>query len=404
MVTDRFLTYVAFDTTSDETSESVPSTAKQKKLAAHLARELAEAGLTDAVVDENGYVYAHLPASAGRENDPTLALIAHMDTSPSASGAGVSPRRVLYRGGAVTLENGVEISPETTPELSALAGQTLIVTDGNTLLGADDKAGVAEIMETAALLAADPARSHPRIAVCFTPDEEIGRGADHIDLARLDADFGYTVDGGALGEIEYENFNAAGATVVFHGVNIHPGSAKGVMKNACLMARDFLDRLPREEDPAHTEGYEGFYHVTGMTGDETHAEVHLILRDHDRSLFEEKKAAVRRIAADVEALWGQGTVTCSVCDSYYNMKEKILPHMFLIEEAKNAMAACGVTPKVQPIRGGTDGARLSYMGLPCPNLSTGGINFHSVREFIPERSLSVMVEVLLRLTAGIFTN
>ena len=404
MVTDRFLTYVTFDTTSDESSETVPSTAKQKKLAAHLVGELTEAGLTDAALDENGYVYAHLPASAGRESDPTLALIAHMDTSPAASGAGVSPRRVVYRGGTVTLENGVEISPDTTPELPALVGETLIVTDGNTLLGADDKAGVAEIMETVATLAADPARSHPRIAVCFTPDEEIGRGADHLDLARLDADFGYTVDGGVVGEIEYENFNAAGATVVFHGVNIHPGSAKGVMKNACLMARDFLTRLPKDEDPAHTEGYEGFYHVTGMTGDETRAEVHLILRDHDRALFENKKATVGRIAEEVEALWGAGSVTCRVTDSYYNMKEKILPHMFLIEKAKSAMEACGVAPKVQPIRGGTDGARLSYMGLPCPNLSTGGINFHSVREFIPERSLTKMVEVLLRLTETVFSD
>ena len=399
MVKDRFLSYVAFDTASDEESETVPSTAKQKKLGAFLVGELKAAGLSDAMMDERGYVYAHLAATAGREGEPVLALIAHMDTSPAASGAGIRPSEVLVTGEDIRLANGTVISIHDTPELKSLSGERLIVTDGNTLLGADDKAGVAEIVETVARFASDPALSHPGIAVCFTPDEEIGRGADYVDLARLGADYGYTVDGGVVGEIEYENFNAASAKVVFHGVNIHPGSAKGVMKNACLMLRDYLDRLPKDEDPAHTDGYEGFYHVTGVRGEETEAEVRMILRDHDRALFEKKKETVLAIAREVESLWGAGTVTATVTDSYYNMKEKVLPYLFLVEDAEEAMTACGVTPRVQPIRGGTDGARLSFMGLPCPNLSTGGINFHSVRECIPVSSLDKMVEVLIRLVS-----
>ncbi len=399
MVVDRFLQYVSFDTTSDEASETCPSTEKQKKLAAFLVEELKNAGLADAHMDENGYVYAHLAASKGRESDPALALISHMDTSPAASGASVKVSRVPYAGGDITLANGVKITPETTPELAHLIGETLLVTDGTTLLGADDKAGVAEIVETVAQLAADPRLPHPAISVCFTPDEEIGRGADRIDMGEVNAAYGYTVDGGMLGEIEYENFNAAGARIVFHGVNIHPGSAKDVMKNACLMARDYLSRLPEKEDPAHTAGYEGFYHVTGISGDEVTAEIRMILRDHDRDRFEERKATAARIAQEVEAIWGDGSVECHITDSYYNMREKILPCMFLIDNAKTAMQAAGVTPIVQPIRGGTDGARLSYMGLPCPNLSTGGINFHSVRECIPEGALVKMVEVLLRLVA-----
>ena len=399
MVVDRFLQYVSFDTTSDEASETCPSTGKQKKLAAFLVEELKNAGLADAHMDENGYVYARLAASKGRESDPALALISHMDTSPAASGASVKVSRVPDAGGDITLANGVKITPETTPELAHLIGETLLVTDGTTLLGADDKAGVAEIVETVAQLAADPRLPHPAISVCFTPDEEIGRGADRIDMGEVNAAYGYTVDGGMLGEIEYENFNAAGARIVFHGVNIHPGSAKDVMKNACLMARDYLSRLPEKEDPAHTAGYEGFYHVTGISGDEVTAEVRMILRDHDRDRFEERKATAARIAREVEAIWGDGSVECHITDSYYNMREKILPCMFLIDNAKAAMQAAGVTPIVQPIRGGTDGARLSYMGLPCPNLSTGGINFHSVRECIPEGALVKMVEVLLRLVA-----
>ena len=397
MVVERFLQYVTFDTASDEDSATCPSTEKQKKLAEYLVGELKAAGLTDAHMDENGYVYAHLAASAGRENDPALALISHMDTSPAASGAGVRPTRIRYAGGDITLASGVKITPADTPELARLAGETLIVTDGTTLLGADDKAGVAEIVETVARLAADPTLPHPPISVCFTPDEEIGRGADLVDLEKVNARYGYTVDGGMLGEIEYENFNAAGVKVIFHGVNIHPGSAKGVMKNACLMARDFLTRLPAEEDPAHTEGYEGFYHVTSLSGDETRAEVRMILRDHDRALFEEKKATLKRIADEVAALWGEGTVACDVTDSYYNMREKILPCMFLIDNAKAAMQAAGVAPIVQPIRGGTDGATLSYQGLPCPNLGAGGNNFHGRYEYCVVEELETASKLVRRI-------
>lgn len=397
MVTERFLRYVTFATTSDEASLTCPSTDGQKRLGAYLVEELREAGLSDARMDENGYVYAHIAASPDRAADPAIALIAHMDTSPAASGQDIRPVRIRYDGGAITLASGGEITPADTPELARLAGEELIVTDGTTLLGADDKAGVAEIVETAARLCADPTRSHPRIAICFTPDEEIGRGADRLDLGALSADYGYTVDGGALGEIEYENFNAAAVSIDFHGVNIHPGSAKGIMKNACLMIRDFLSRLPAAEDPAHTSGYEGFYHVTELAGDETEARLRLIIRDHARDRFEARKATVRAIADDLTAVWGAGTVDCTITDSYYNMRDKILPVMFLIDHAKAAMRAVGVEPIVQPIRGGTDGARLSYMGLPCPNLSTGGINFHSTREFIPVASLEKMVEVLLKL-------
>ncbi len=393
---ERFLRYVTYETTSDETSESCPSTATQKVLGAALAEELLALGLSDAQMDENGYVYAHLAATAGREDEPTIALIAHMDTSPAASGARIKPARVIYVGGDLPLANGV-IDLATTPYLEELIGEELIVTDGTTLLGADDKAGIAEIMEAVARLTADPTHSHPRIAICFTPDEEIGRGADRVDLTTLDADYGYTVDGGTLGEIEYENFNAAGATITFRGINIHPGSAKNIMKNAVLMAAEFVSLLPAKETPAHTEGYEGFYHVNDIGGNETQAYVSMIIRDHDRERFESRKQLVRQLTEEINVRWGADYATADIRDSYYNMREMVEPYMFLVEHAKEAFTACGVTPRVQPIRGGTDGARLSYMGLPCPNLSTGGINFHSVRECIPTKSLDKMAEVLLEL-------
>ncbi len=393
---ERFLRYVTFETTSDELSPTCPSTDKQKLLGAQLVEELLAMGLTDACMDENGYVYAHLAASVGREAEPTIALIAHMDTSPAASGANVRPARVTYTGGDLPLANGC-IDLSTTPQLTSLIGEELIVTDGTTLLGADDKAGIAEIMEAVACLTADTTLSHPRVSICFTPDEEIGRGADKLDMVTLGADYGYTVDGGTLGELEYENFNAAGATLTFRGVNIHPGSAKGIMKNALLMAAQFITLLPADETPAHTEGYEGFYHVTEMRGDENEAYVSLIIRDHDRTRFEARKETVKAITAKINTFWGGTYATADISDSYYNMREMVEPYMFLIDHAKDAFTACGVTPCIQPIRGGTDGARLSYMGLPCPNLSTGGINFHSVRECIPVKSLETMVDVLLKL-------
>ncbi len=394
--TERFLKYVTYETTSDENSETCPSTASQKVLGAALAEELLAVGLTDAHMDANGYVYAHLAASEGREGEPTIALIAHMDTSPAASGKDVKPTRIIYTGGDIPLAHG-SIAAATTPELASLVGEELIVTDGTTLLGADDKAGIAEIMEAVTRLVSDSTLSHPRVSICFTPDEEIGRGADKIDMTVLDADYGYTVDGGMLGELEYENFNAAGAVVTFHGVNIHPGSAKGIMKNAALMAAEFVSLLPADETPATTEGYEGFYHVNDIHGDENKAHVSMIIRDHDRTRFEARKETVKAITAEINARWGAACATIEVRDSYYNMREMVEPYMFLIDHAKEAFTACGVTPRVQPIRGGTDGARLSYMGLPCPNLSTGGINFHSVRECIPTKSLETMANVLLRL-------
>ncbi len=393
---ERFLKYVTFETTSDEMSETCPSTASQRILGAALAEELRSIGLADAHMDAHGYVYAHMKASVGRENEPTLALIAHMDTSPAAAGKDVKPTRVTCTGKDLTLAHG-KIDLATTPCLADFIGEELIVTDGTTLLGADDKAGIAEIMETVARLASDSTLSHPALAICFTPDEEIGRGADHIDMDTLAADFGYTVDGGVLGEIEYENFHAASVKVTFHGVNIHPGSAKGIMKNAVLMAAEYINQFPREEAPDTTDGYEGFYHVCEVSGDINEACVSLIIRDHDRVRFERRKETANRLKNELNLRWGMQVAELEMSDSYYNMREMVEPYMFLIDHAKAAFTACGVTPRVQPIRGGTDGARLSYMGLPCPNLSTGGVNFHSVREFIPARSLDTMVEVLLNL-------
>ena len=398
-VTERFLRYVAYDTQSDENSTTVPSTEKQKILGAALAAELSQMGLQGAHMDDNGYVYAWLPATPGCEGVPCVGLIAHMDTSPDASGANVKPRIVEYQGGDIVLneEQGIVMREADFESLARYKGQHLIVTDGTTLLGADDKAGVAEIFTAVEYLASHPEVKHGRIAVGITPDEEVGQGADHFDVEGFGAAVAYTVDGGELGEIEYENFNAANAGVYFHGVNIHPGSAKNKMKNALLMAIEFMNMMPPAETPAHTEGYEGFYHLHDMKGNETEAELHFIIRDHDREKFEERKQYLGRVAAYLDGKYGKGSVEFYLKDSYYNMKEKIEPHMYLILRARAAMEKAGVTPQVVPIRGGTDGARLSYMGLPCPNLSTGGVNFHGVREYIPVESLEKMVEVLINL-------
>lgn len=396
-VLDRFWELVSFDTRSDEHSGTVPSTPGQKVLGAHLAEELRRLGLADVSMDENGYVMGYLPATKGQEDAPVLGFLSHMDTSPDASGANIKPCIVEYRGGDVPLANGDVISLAAFPFLSRYVGQHLVVTDGTTLLGADDKAGVAEILAACAYLTEHPDIPHGRIAVGFTPDEEIGCGADHFDVKRFGADAAYTVDGGELGEIEFENFNAASATVEVQGVNIHPGSAKNRMKNAVLMLCEWLNGLPAAETPAHTEGYEGFYHVHGMEGNETHARADLLIRDHDRASFEARKVFLSRLTAYENAVWGEGSFTLSVKDSYYNMKEQILPHMELIENAKAAMRAVGVEPVTVPIRGGTDGARLSFMGLPCPNLCTGGANFHGVHEFIPVESMEKMVAVLVEL-------
>lgn len=396
MVLERFLRYVRFYTTSDESSDTVPSTARQRILGQALADELDALGMKGAQLDEYGYVYAHLPASPGCEDARPLGLIAHMDTAPAASGENVQPRVVRYEGGELALGASV-LSPRDYPSLERYVGQELIVTDGTTLLGADDKAGVAEIVSACAELLAHPEIPHRAIAVCFTPDEEIGRGADHFDRAKFPAPVAYTVDGGELGEIEYENFNAAAAELTVRGLNIHPGEAKNKMKNAVLMANQFLSLLPPAQTPAHTEGYEGFYHVCAMEGDESLARVQLIVRDHDQEKFETRKDFLRRTADYLNTVWGAGSFELTVRDSYYNMKEKILPHMDLIENAQAAMRAAGVEPRIVAIRGGTDGARLSWEGLPCPNLSTGGLNFHSIHEYIPVESLQKMTRVLVAL-------
>ena len=399
---DRFLKYVSYDTQSDEHSDTTPSTEKQKVLGAALAEELNQLGLYNAHMDEYGYVYAWLPASAGCEGVPCVGLVAHMDTSPSASGANVKPRIVRYEGGDLVLneEKNIVMKAADFESLAKYVGQELIVTDGTTLLGADDKAGVAEIVSALDYLIAHPEIPHGRIAVCFTPDEEVGSGADHFDVPGFGAAVAYTVDGGELGELEYENFNAASASVVIHGVNIHPGSAKNKMKNALLIGLEFANMLPAAETPAHTEGYEGFYHLGEMYGDETETTMSYIIRDHDMNSFLARKAYMGRVSDYLNAKYGAGTVELTLKDSYFNMREKIEPHMYLIHRARSAMEAVGITPMEVPIRGGTDGARLSFMGLPCPNLCTGGVNFHGVHESIPAAALNQMAQVLVNLVTA----
>ena len=396
-VLDRFLKYVSYDTQSDPYSDTHPSTAKQKVLGEALVAELSQIGLQNAHMDAFGYVYAHLPATPGYEGVPCIGLIAHMDTASGASGANVKPQIISYQGGDIPLGHGEVMRAADYACLKRYIGQELVVTDGSTLLGADDKAGIAEIFSAVEYLAAHPEIPHGPIAVGITPDEEIGSGADHFDLKGFGAAVAYTVDGGELGELEYENFNAAGAVVTVHGFNIHPGSAKDKMKNALLLAMEFNAMLPPAETPAHTEGYEGFYHLQAMSGDETTAKLEYIIRDFDMDKFQRRKAAMERIAAYLNEKYGAGTVELALTDQYYNMKAQIEPHMYLIHRAKAAFARCGVEAQEIPIRGGTDGARLSYEGLPCPNLSTGGANFHGVHEFIPVSALEKMVEVLVAL-------
>lgn len=392
-VTERFLAYVGYETTSCEANECCPSTPKQMALARALVAEMQELGIADARVDEHGYVYGTIPAKG--DHSARVGFIAHMDTSDAVKGP-THPRMVKnYDGGAITLENGVVI--DGFDFLPGLKGQDLIVTDGTSVLGADDKAGVAEIMTLAARLMAPDAPEHCAVSIGFTPDEEIGRGADLFNVADFHADYAYTVDGGALGELEYENFNAAAAQVKARGVNIHPGSAKNQMKNALLIGMEFNGMLPDWETPAHTEGYEGFYHLCEMQGDEELTTLSYILRDHDADKLEQKKETMRRIAAYLNQKWGEGTVEVTIRDSYRNMREMLEPHMEIVDKAKDAFEACGVTPIVQPIRGGTDGARLSYMGLLCPNLSTGGYNFHGRKELISVQAMEKMVDVLMEI-------
>ena len=400
-VIDRFLRYVQIDTKSDDYTGTSPSTEKQHDLAKVLVEELKALGVADVTYDtEHCYVYASIPASAGCEAAPALGFIAHMDTSPAVTGENVKPRRVVnYDGKNVLLnvEKDIWLTTEEFPELLELVGQDLIVTDGTTLLGADDKAGVAEIMAMAEYLLAHPEVAHGKICIGFTPDEEIGCGTDFFDVPKFGAKYAYTVDGGALGELEYENFNAAGATVHIYGRNVHPGSAKGKMKNALLIAQEFQSLLPVQQNPMYTEGYEGFFHLDRLSGVVEEAEAEYIIRDHDRVLFEEKKVLFLNAVRFLNEKYGEGTVVVELEDSYYNMKEKLTDHMHLVTSACEAMKELGIEPKVMPIRGGTDGARLTYMGLPCPNLCTGGANFHSRFEYASVDAMEKTVELLVTL-------
>ena len=394
----RFLRYVTYYTTSDEFTGTSPSTERQKDLGRALMQELEALKLEDVHMDDCGNVLATLPASEGVDA-PVIALIAHMDTAPDASGENVKPRLVRYEGGELKLNDSVSLTEALCPGLESHMGDELIVTDGTTLLGADDKAGLAEIMAAVETIL-EKSIKHGEVRIIFTTDEEIGHGTDGLDVQELGCDYGYTVDGGPLGEIEYENFNAAAAVLTVHGVGVHPGSAKNVMVNAATVAMDFHALLPEDEVPEKTEGYEGFFHLTDMEGGMAKATLRYIIRDHDREKFEEKKALFAACAEKINEAYGDGTAEVDITDSYYNMKEKILPHFHLIERAENAFRANGVAPMCVPIRGGTDGANLSWAGLPCPNLSTGGYNYHGVREWIPAGSLEVMTNVLVTLTAS----
>ena len=404
-VIENFLEYVKIDTESAEGSETTPSTLKQHDLARLLARQLQEMGAQEITYDkERCYVYASVPASKGCENAPVLGFIAHMDTSPAVSGAGVKPRLIEdYDGGDIVLNEGsvdtaqVILKVADFPELAGYKGRRLIVTDGTTLLGADDKAGVAEIMTMAEYLLKHPEVSHGKIRVGFTPDEEVGAGADYFDVKLFGADYAYTVDGGKLGELEYENFNAAGAKVRIRGRSVHPGEAKDKMRNALLLAQEFQAMLPAAENPMYTCGYEGFYHLDALNGTVEEALADYIIRDHDKEKFEKKKVLFLQTGEFLNQKYGEGTFEITMKDSYYNMKEVIEKHMHLIDNAREAMQELGIEPVVVPIRGGTDGARLSFMGLPCPNLCTGGQNFHGKYEYACADDMEKIAGLLVRI-------
>lgn len=400
-VLDRFLNYVSFDTQSKDEQDQVPSTEKQFRLAKEIEQELRQLGASEVRLSSHCYITATIPATTDKKV-PVLGFVAHMDTAPAMSGTDIKPRIAeQYEGGDIVLREesgdgkGIVMSAKDFPCLKDCKGQNLIVTDGTTLLGADDKAGVAEIMSMAEYFINHPEIPHGAIRIGFTPDEEVGRGADFFDVEGFGADVAYTVDGGPLGELEYENFNAASGKVIIHGASIHPGSAKGKMKNALLIGMEFHSLLPVFENPMYTEGYEGFYHLDQMEGEVETARMEYIIRDHDKEKFERKKELFAQAGAFINQKYGAGTVEWIVKDSYYNMKEKIEPYKYLIDIAKECMEEMKITPVVTPIRGGTDGARLSYMGLPCPNLCTGGYNFHGKYEFIPVQSLEAVTGLLV---------
>lgn len=398
-VVDKFLRYIKIDTKSEFDSADFPSTKSQFNLAKLLVEELKALGLDDASVDENCYVMATLPANINKEV-PTIGFIAHMDTSPDMSGENVNPQIIQdYNGKDIVLnkKNNVILSPKDFPELNTYIGKTLITTDGTTLLGADDKAGIAEIMTVIEYLVQNPHMEHGAIKVAFTPDEEVGRGADYFNVDKFGADFAYTVDGGELGELEYENFNAAGVKLTIYGRNVHPGASKNKMINSMEIAMELNSLLPENQKPEYTEGYEGFFHLTSISGDVEKTNMGYIIRDHFKDKFEEKKALMENAVHFLNSKYGENTIQLEIKDQYYNMKEKIEPVMHIVDTAKSAMEELGITPKIKPIRGGTDGSRLSYMGLPCPNLFTGGHNFHGKYEFICTESMESAVKVILKI-------
>ena len=398
---ERFLDYISYDTQSDDKSESFPSTAKQLKLAEHLAEELRDLGIADASMDSNGYVYGTIPASKGSEDKPGFALIAHMDTALDMSGSNIKPRIVEYNGGDIILneELGIVTRLSDFPDLEESIGEHLIVTDGTTLLGADDKAGIAEIMTMTELLMSDPSLKHPKIVVVFTPDEEIGRGVDRIDMSRITVPVGYTSDGGKVGELQWETFNASSATVTIHGITSHPGSAKGKMRNAMLLAMEYNSLLPQHEIPFCTEKKEGFYHLAEMSGTVETAVLSYMLRDHDAAILRKREEMMEKAAAFLREKYGKDAVEVEIKQMYRNMGEEVSKHPELIDAAISAMEEMGIRTCIPPVRGGTDGSRLSFMGLPCPNICTGGHNGHSRHEYVSVESLDKCTEILVHLAA-----
>jgi tripeptide aminopeptidase len=399
IIKSRFLKYVAVDTQSDDSSQTFPSTEKQFVLLRMLRDELLSFGLTDVTMDEHGYVMATLPANNGKQG-PAIGFVAHVDTSPDMPGNDIKPRIIEnYNGGDVVLneELNIVLSPADFPEMKQYTGQTLIVTDGTTLLGADDKAGVTEIMTAIEYLVQHPEIKHGPIKIGFTPDEEIGRGVDHFDVKRFAADWAYTLDGGEIGELEFENFNAAYAKINIQGRNIHPGYAKGKMKNALLMAMEFNALLPVFDRPEFTQDYEGFFHLIKMDGAVEKSSIQYIIRDHNRELFSQRKETMKQCVDFMNQRYGEGSFTLEMKDQYYNMREKVEPEYHIVETAKLAMESLGIKPKIKPIRGGTDGSRLSYMGLLCPNIFAGGHNFHGKFEFVPLESMEMATQVILKI-------
>ena len=396
-ITERFLNYTKFDTQSSEESDSVPSTSKQLVFAEYLKKELEDEGFSDVEMDDKGYIYATLKSNS-KKNIPTIGFISHYDTSPDCSGANVNPRIIRnYDGGDIVLSEGIISSPEKFPELKFHKGEDIIVTDGHTLLGADDKAGIAEIVQAMCWLRDHDEIEHGDIRVGFNPDEEIGMGAHHFDVEKFGCEWAYTMDGGDLGNLEYENFNAASAKIHIKGISVHPGYAKDKMVNANRLAAEFAMMLPEDETPETTEGYEGFYHLLGMQANIENATLHYIIRDHDRSCFEDRKDFIEDCVKRMNEKYGEGTVTADLKDQYYNMKEKIDPNMHVIDIVLKAMQDCGVPPKVEPIRGGTDGAQLSFKGLPCPNIFAGGVNFHGPYEFVSIQVMEKAMQVIVRI-------